>query len=149
MKYFQLLQKISNFVFLGKQPHVPSYYNLQSPVDFQISKHLFKQKRDCKTNREMGKSKTNAIQADLGIFTHFPEYSGIFRHVQTYSGIFRHIQELLMHILNPLKPWYIQNPGICSAVPFKTSTRLSVSLKKVYENMVCKKHGIFTGVWCD
>ena len=37
----------------------------------------------------MEKSKTKAIQAELGIFTHIPEYSGIFRHVQdpnVYSG---------------------------------------------------------------
>ena len=33
-----------------------------------------------------------------------------------------------------------------SAVCFKTSTRPSVSLKRVYENLVCKKHHIFIGV---
>ena len=36
-----------------------------------------------------------------------------------------------------------------STVCFKTSTRPSVSLKRVYENLVCKKHCILTGVLCD
>ena len=33
-----------------------------------------------------------------------------------------------------------------SAMHFKTSTRPSVSLKRVYENLVSKKRRIFTGV---
>ena len=40
----------------------------------------------------MGKSKTKAIQTDLGIFTH----------IQTYSGITRYFQELFRHIQNPV-----------------------------------------------
>ena len=34
-------------------------------------------------------SKTKAIQADLGTFTHISAYSGLFQHVQK---LFRHIQ---------------------------------------------------------
>ena len=34
----------------------------------------------------MGKCKTKAIQADVGMFTDIPAYSGIFKN---YSGIFR------------------------------------------------------------
>ena len=51
----------------------------------------------------MGKCKTEAIQADLGIF---PNVLSIFRHIKTYpdivSSIFRHIQELFRYILNPV-----------------------------------------------
>ena len=69
----------------------------------------------------MGKCKTKAIQADLGIFTHVPAYSGTFRLVKPYSGILRHIHEFSRHIqtysgsyltLAYAKPWYIQNPGM-------------------------------------
>ena len=52
----------------------------------------------------MGKSKTKAIQADLGTFRQNQEYPGI---IQTYSGIFK-------TLCNPgiFKPWHIQNPDI-------------------------------------
>ena len=40
----------------------------------------------------MEKSKTKAIQTDLGKFTH----------IQTYSGIIKCFQELLRHIQNPV-----------------------------------------------
>ena len=35
----------------------------------------------------MGKLKTKAFQADLGIFTYIPAFSDIFRDIQGYSGI--------------------------------------------------------------
>ena len=117
MKYFQLLWKKSNFVSLRKQAHVSSNYNLQSPLGVQISNQVFKQTRDCKINAEMGKCKTKAIQADLGIFRYIPAYSGIFRHIQTI----RHIQVQSGIIQTQSQPcvtlaysklWYIQNPGI-------------------------------------
>ena len=38
----------------------------------------------------MGKCKTKAIQADLGIFMDIPAYSDISRHNQVYSGIFKY-----------------------------------------------------------
>ena len=104
MKYFQLPQKKSNFVASRKQPHGHSDYNLQSPADVQISNHVFKQKRDFKTN---GK----AIQADLGIFTHIPTYSGIIRHIRAYSGIIQAYSEPCV-ILVDSELWYIQNSGI-------------------------------------
>ena len=44
---------------------------------------MLKKKMDFKTNGEIGKYKTKAIQADLDIFTYIPAYSGIFRHIQT------------------------------------------------------------------
>ena len=113
MKYFQLHQKKSNFVSSSKQPHVSSGYNLQSPVDIQKGNHVFKQKRDCKTNGEMGKCKTKAIHGDLGIFTHIPAYSGISRHIQAYSGIIQAYSEpcvtLAYSELIYSKSWHIQN----------------------------------------
>ena len=75
----------------------------------------------------MGKRKTKAIQADLGIFTHIPAYSGIFRHIQTYPDIIRRIQAYSAIIQAYSEPcvtlaysesWHIQNqrhiqnPGI-------------------------------------
>ena len=47
----------------------------------------------------MGKCKTKAIYADLGIFTHLLAYPGIFRHMQTYSEIIKAIF------------WSLDNPG--------------------------------------
>ena len=41
--------------------------------------------------KQIRKSKTEAIQADLGMFTHIPVYSGIFKHIPVYSGMFTHI----------------------------------------------------------
>ena len=35
----------------------------------------------------MGKCKTKAIQAHLGVFTHVSVYSDIFRHIKAYPGI--------------------------------------------------------------
>ena len=96
MKYFQLLQAESNFASSRKQPHVPLDYNLQSPVDVQISNHIFKQKRDYKTNGEIQKCKTK------GRLRLIHRYSSIFRHIQTYPNIIRHIQELFRHILIPV-----------------------------------------------
>ena len=111
MKYFQLLQKKTNLVSLKKQPHVPSGFNLQSPVGVQKSNPVFKQKRDCKTNGEMGKSKTKAIQVDLGIFLHIRTYPGIFRHIHGYSRIIQAYSEPCV-TLTCSELWYIQNPGI-------------------------------------
>ena len=88
----------------------------------------------------MGKYKTKAIQADLGIFRHIQAYSA--RHNQAYSAIFRtlcnpdmfrtlansepdaysepwqiqnhtHIQNLgIFRNLAYSEPWFVQNPGI-------------------------------------
>ena len=66
----------------------------------------------------MGKYKTKAIQADLGIFTQIPAYSGISRHIQ--PNIIRHIQaysEPCVTLINSepdaySEPWYIQKPGL-------------------------------------
>ena len=108
MKYFQLLWKNSNFVSSRKQPRVSSDYNLQSPVDIQISNHVFKQKKHCKTNEEM-----RNIHACSDISRHNQTYSGIFKNYsdifQTLcnSGIFR-----IMVYSKPMAysgPWYIQN----------------------------------------
>ena len=93
-----LLQKKSNFVCSRNQPHVASDYNLQSPADVPVSNHV----------GDMGKCKTKAIQADLGIFTHIHEYSETIQKV--YS-------ELCVNLTYP-KLWHIQNqrhienPGI-------------------------------------
>ena len=103
---FQLLQKKSNFVYSRKQSHAPSDYNLQTPIDVQTSNHMFKWKRDCKTNVDMGKCKTKAIQADLGIFRHILANLGI---IQAYS-------ELCVTLVYS-ELWYIQNLGI-----FKTKS---------------------------
>ena len=82
MKYFQLLSKKSNLVS-STTSFFLSDCNHKSHVDIQISFHVLKKKRDCKTSREMWKCKTKAIQADLDISTHIPAYSGLFRHIQT------------------------------------------------------------------
>ena len=65
----------------------------------------------------MGKYKTKAIQADLGIFTHIPAYSA--RHNQPYSDIFRTLSNSdIFRTLANSEPdaysetWYIQNPGL-------------------------------------
>ena len=86
MKYFQLLWKNSNFVSSRKQPRVSSDYNLQSPVDIQISNHVFKQKKHCKTNEEM-----RNIHA----------CSDISRHNQTYSGIFKNYSDIFQTLCDP------------------------------------------------
>ena len=57
----------------------------------------------------MGKYKTKAIQADLGIFTHIPGYSNISRHIQ--RDIIRHIQVYSESCVTRTysEPWQIQN----------------------------------------
>ena len=57
----------------------------------------------------MGKYKTKAIQADLGILTHIPAYSDISRHIQ--RDIIRHIQVYSESCvtLTYSEPWQIQN----------------------------------------
>ena len=128
MLYFQLLQKKSNFVPSRKQLHVPS---LQSPVDVQISNHVFKQKRDCKTNEEMRKCTTKAIQADLGIFTH----------IQARSGIIQASSEPCVTLAYS-ELWYIQNPSI-----FKTRgifrTLLYPKLWHIYNQRHNQNPGLF------
>ena len=64
----------------------------------------------------MGKYKTKAIQADLGIFTLIPAYSA--RYNQPYSGIFRTLSnpDIFRTLANSepdaySETWYIQNPG--------------------------------------
>ena len=101
MKYFQLLWKKSNFVSSRKQPRVSSDYNLQSPVDVQISNHMFKQKKHCKTNGEMRKYKAKAIQAYLGIFTNIHACSDISKDNQTYSGIFKNYSDIFQTLCDP------------------------------------------------
>ena len=101
----------------------------------------------------MGKSKTKAIQADLGTFRQNQQYPGI---IQTYSGIFKtlcnpgifrtvvypepwHIQNQ-KHIQNPgifrtlvySEPPYIQNAGI-----FKIRGTFR-TLSNIYEEAFCK-----------
>ena len=49
----------------------------------------------------MGKCKTKAIDADLGILRHILAYSDIFRHNQAYSGIFRNYSGLFWALCNP------------------------------------------------
>ena len=75
--------------------------------------------------------KTNAIQAQLDIFTHIPAYSEIIMHITPYSGTFRHNQayqgniqapsdifrglcntEIFRTLLCSEPPRHIQNPGI-------------------------------------
>ena len=115
MKYFRLLQKKSSFVSSRKQPSVPSDYDLWPPVKVQISSHVFKWKRDCKTNAEMGKCKTKTILPDFGIFTrifsNIQAYLDIIRHVQAYSGIIQAYSGLCATLAYS-ELWYIQNPGI-------------------------------------
>ena len=60
---------------------------------------MFTSKRDCKTNGKLEKCKTNAIQTNLGIFTHSAAYSDLFRN---YLGIF--------WTLAYSELWYIQYP---------------------------------------
>ena len=60
---------------------------------------------------EMGKCKTKAIQAYLGIFTHVLAYSGIFRHNRAYLGTLKAYSEPCV-TLACSEPSYIQNPGI-------------------------------------
>ena len=59
----------------------------------------------------MGKCKTKAIQADLGIFRHIRTYLDIIRHTQAYSGIIQAYSEPCVALAYS-KLWYIQNPGI-------------------------------------
>ena len=59
----------------------------------------------------MEKWKTEAIQADLGIFTYIPAYSDISRHNQANSGIIQVYSEPCV-TLAYYELWYIQNPGI-------------------------------------
>ena len=101
MKYFQLLWKKSNVVSSRKQPRVFSDYNLQSPVDVQISNHMFKQKKHCKTNGKMRKYKAKAIQTYLGIFTNIHGCSDISRDNQTYSGIFKNYSDIFQTLCDP------------------------------------------------
>ena len=114
MKYFHLLQKKLNLASSRKKPHVPSDYNLQPPVDIQISNHMFKQKKDCKANRETGKCK---IKRYSGRFRHIYAYFGIFRHIRTYPDIIRNIQaysKLTPAYSEPCvtQYWRIKNSGI-------------------------------------
>ena len=108
--------KKSNFVCSRNQPHVPSDYNLQSPADVPVSNHV----------GDMGKCKTKAIQADLGIFTHIHEYSETIQEV--YS-------ELCVNLTYP-KLWHIQNqrhienPGI-----FRTGGILR-TLSNIYDGVL-------------
>ena len=55
----------------------------------------------------MGKCKTKAIQANLGIFIHISAYSGVSGHMR--PGIFGHIR-------SPVWRWYIRGPGAFGAL---------------------------------
>ena len=60
----------------------------------------------------MGKYKTKAIQADLGIFTHIPAYSdisGIFKYIQN-SGKFRTRRIFRTFVYS--ETWLNQDPGL-------------------------------------
>ena len=60
----------------------------------------------------MGKYKTKATQADLGIFVHITAYLDRSRHIQ--SDIIRHIQVYSEPCvtLTYSEQWLIQNPGL-------------------------------------
>ena len=54
------------------------------PATIEITKFCFFKKTvygSLKQGITIWKSKTKAIQADLGILTHIPAYSGMFRHI--------------------------------------------------------------------
>ena len=53
--------------------------------------------------KAMGKCKTKAIQADLGVFTfpHIEIYLQVFRHNQTYSGIIQAYSGIFRTLCNP------------------------------------------------
>ena len=55
----------------------------------------------------MGKCKTKAIQADVGIFTYIPAHSTIFRHIQAYSSTFRNYSGIVRLIQNPVQLLHI------------------------------------------
>ena len=75
---------------------------------------MFKKKRDCKINAEMGKCKTKTIQADLDICTDIPAYSSIFKHSQAYSGISGIVQSYSKPCVALVNSEFscIQNPDI-------------------------------------
>ena len=83
---------------------------------------VFKQVTTCSSrkgivNEEMGKYKTNVIQADLDIFNAYSSmfrYPSIFRHIQTYLGIIQAYSEPCV-TLTYSELWYIHN-----SVIFKT-----------------------------
>ena len=84
----------------------------------QISNHVFKQKRDCKTNREMEKCKNKShsggsrhIHAYSGIFMHIQAYIDIIRHIQRYSGIIQAYPGSCITLAYS-ELWYIKNLGI-------------------------------------
>ena len=57
----------------------------------------------------MGKCKNQAVQVDLGTFTHIPAHSGIVRHIQG-SGILRILCNTgIFRILVYSEHWYTQN----------------------------------------
>ena len=89
MKYFQLLQKKINF--FSKETIYSSFRQKITMAKFITFR-----------------SKTKAIQADLGIFMDIPTYSGIFitlcRYIQDPSSIFR--------TMVYSEPCFIQNPSI-------------------------------------
>ena len=67
----------------------------------------------------MEKCKTNAIQADVGIFPHILAYSDIFTSIfRTLCnlGIFR--TQVHFDLETYSEPWYIHNPGIFRTVVY-------------------------------
>ena len=129
MKYFQVLQKRSNFVFSRKQSHVLFDYNFQSPVDVQISNHELKQKGIVKQMGKQEKVKQKLfrqIQVYSCISRHIQAHSGISRDNQAYSRIFRNYSGIFSTLCNPdifrtliyseschiQNQRHIQNPGI-------------------------------------
>ena len=97
IKYFQQLQKKSDFVSSRKELHVPSDFpsNSQFYVNVEISNHALNQIRDC--NGEM------QIKSYSGRFRHIHTCSGIFRHNPAYSGI-------IQAYLEPYATLVIQSP---------------------------------------
>ena len=88
----------------------------------------------------MGKCKTKAIHAELGIFTHISANSEILRHNHANSAIIQACSEPCI-TLNPgifkillySEHWYIQNLGI-----FRIRS-IFRTLSNIYDGTFCKK----------
>ena len=85
--------------------------------------------------KQIRKPKTEAIQADLGMFTHIPVYSGIFTHIPVYSGIFKHIQTYTGIFRNHLDI-------------FRTLSNLAYSQKSsIFRVMAYSKSEAYSELW--
>ena len=77
VKIFSTLQKTKN-----KSNTCTASIEKIKKSNFAFSKKVY---NFFKQEIKVGKCKTKAIQADLGIFNHITVYSGIFRRIQAYS----------------------------------------------------------------